>query len=234
MNKTIKSVLASSTVIIATSIAMTSFAAAADNNGKRKNGTVGIQSVLPKAPVAKNENNRPKRRPRIAQPKAPEANRDQSRQIVVVPNPKRKQKTLFSVLPKAPTAKKPNRKVVEAKPQIDPQLTKEDEAFIAEATKPTLKKKAKPAKKVIKKAPKKAKKKIVKKRKHQEYGTYHYSQDDNYYESPTYYYEDEGYYETAPSYHNGYGNSGSYYSGSSYRTNGYSTGHSYSRGYNCQ
>ncbi len=215
MNKTIKSVLASSTVIIATSIAMTSFAAAADNNGKRKNGTVGIQSVLPKAPVAKNENNRPKRRPRIAQPKAPEANRDQSRQIVVVPN-------------------KPERQVVEAKPQVVPQTTQTDEAFVVEAPKPKLKKKVKPAKKVIKKAPKKAKKKIVKKRKHQEYGTYHYSQDDHYYESPTYYYEDEGYYETAPSYHNGYGHSGGYYSGSSYRSHGYSTGHSYSRGYNCK
>ena len=231
MSNRFKSILAGSTVIIATTVALTTFAAAADN-AKRKN-TVGIQSVLPKAPIAKNNNNRPKRRPRIAQPKAPEAKPDRSRQIVVVPKPKSEDKTLFSVIPKAPTAKKPNRKVVEAKPQVDPQLTKEDEAFIVEATKPKVKKKAKPAKKVIKKAPKKAKKKIVKKRKPQEYGTYHYGQNDHYYEEPTYYYENDSYYETEPSYNNGYGNSGGYYSGSSYCSNGYSTGHSYSRGYNC-
>ena len=235
MSNRFKSILAGSTVIIATTVALTTFAAAADN-AKRKN-TVGIQSVLPKAPIAKNENNRPKRRPRIAQPKAPEAQPDRSRQIVVVPKPKTKDKTLFSVAPKAPPAKKPSRKVAEAKPQVDPQLTKEDEAFIAEATKKpeVKKKKAKPAKKVIKKAPTKKKKKIVKKPKRHDYGTYHYGQDDRYYEEPTYYYENDSYYETEPSYHNGYGSSSGYYSGSSYYENGYSTGYSYGGGgYQCK
>lgn len=236
MNKTIKSALAGSTLFIAVSVALTSYAAAADNN-KRKNGTVGIQSVLPKAPAAKPRNNGKPKRLKFVRPKAPAANRDQSRQIVVVPRKNTKPKTQFSVTPKAPPAKKPSRKIAEAKPQIAPDLTEADEAFIVEATKPKVEKKVetktKPKKKVIKKAPKKAKKKIVKKHKPQQHGTYHYDEGDTYYEVPGHSYERGYYYESEPEYYNDYQSGSSYYSGSSYSSHGYSGG-SYSGGYNCQ
>lgn len=240
MNKTIKSVLAGSTVFVAVSVALTTFAAAADNNAKRKNGTVGIQSVVPKAPAAQVGNNRKPKQLKFVRPKAPAATPDRSRQIVVVPRKNTTPNKLFSVVPKAPQAKEPNRKVVEARPEVDPAVIEAAEALVVEAPKPKLEQKVKPKRKVIKKAPKRVKKKIVKKHKPQQHGTYHYDSGDTYYEVPSHSYERGYYYEPEPEYYNDYqsggsyyGGSSSYYSGSSYSSHGYSGG-SYGRSYNCK
>ncbi len=233
MTNTLKSLLAGSTVIIATTLALTSMASAQENGKKRSNGTVGIQSVVPKAPAAKIGNNRNQKQRRFVRPKAPIADRGLSRQIAVVPNTNSNPNKIFSVVPKAPPAKEPDRQVVEVAPQIEPEVVGADETIVEEAPKPKLKKKIKPKRKVIKKAPKKAKKKLAKKHKPKRkyHGSYHYNHGDYYYESEPYY-ETETYYETEPYYDNGY--SSGYYSGSSYQSHGYSSGYTYSQGYQCK
>ncbi|MEM7426619.1 MAG: hypothetical protein AAF441_11015 [Pseudomonadota bacterium] len=135
MNNKIKNALMGGTILIASSIALTTLASAADGNARNNTGP-GIQSVVPKAPVAKIRNrskearNRLRERKRIefVRPKAPAASADRSRQIVVVPKEDERglatetegDKQLFSVRPKAPEANKPV-KVVDARPDVEPE-----------------------------------------------------------------------------------------------------------------
>ena len=304
MKTTIKNVLMGGTVIIASTIAVTSIASAADGKSKRKSRTVGIQSVLPKAPSAKIRNRVRKARNRIrnnkrketirigapgtgsrqiaqpkapgagnrriaqpkapgagnrriAQPKAPGANQDRSRQIQVVPNIDDRglatvnngNKQLFSVLPKAPSAKKPNgTKVADARPNVEPEVEREvisPRKEIVDAT--PQKEVVKPEPKVEEKTGQKAEKKVEEKAKPEKKKiiangrtvkidgeVYTYNEQTGYYESQAHYYDEDSYYESEPTYNHGY-HGGSSYGGSSY--GGYYSGSSYSGssygGYNC-
>lgn len=287
MKTTIKNILMGGTVLLASTIAMTTLSSAADGKSKRNSGKVGIQSVLPKAPTAKIRNRsrearkrlrnrkrlkivRPKapgsQNRRIARPKAPTANQDRPRQIKVIPRVDERglatetggNKQLFSVLPKAPSAKKPSgTKIVDARPNIDPELIKPRKIEVIEAPaklaggtpdkevvkpEPKIEKKVeeKAEDKVEKKVEEKAKpkpkkeKKVAKKRKLRIDGeVYVFNEDTGHYESQTRFYDEDHYYETEPSYNHGYHGGGSYYGGSSY--GGYYSGSSYggSGGYNC-